>query len=197
MIGSISTSPYVGMIKTPVIPAAAAETVAETSEDVQSTDTDFATVVEGDLPAEELGLTGGTEEFIEMIGAEAFTLNDSPEMLAAWAETQRAMEEMAWRESEEGQAWQAEMLAEQRAQPVDLVVYQGDRIVAFRTENSGFTSLNSMGSLPDGWSDMSAEELEEALEDYALSRGYTIQTQADGLNMTNGEAVDIFNQHGM
>ncbi|MBL3572060.1 hypothetical protein JMJ94_21740, partial [Rhodovulum visakhapatnamense] len=39
--------------------------------------------------------------------------------------------EAAWMDSAEGKAWQAEQLAKQNAQPVELAVYKGGQMVGF------------------------------------------------------------------
>ncbi|MEJ1998905.1 MAG: hypothetical protein P8X76_12360 [Maritimibacter sp.] len=115
-------------------------------------------------------------------------------------ETMARVQEMltleAWTHSPEGMAWREEQLAKQSAQPVELAVYQGDKLVAYKT--SGFTSTNALHSiLPDGWGEMSPNELKQALATEFRNRGMgniSIRTSTEGLNMTGGEASDIFNR---
>ncbi|MEJ2028744.1 MAG: hypothetical protein P8X66_02525 [Maritimibacter sp.] len=133
------------------------------------------------------------------------------------ARVQEVLTLEAWTHSPEGMAWREEQLAKQSAQPVELAVYQGDKLVAYKTsgfqpvelavyqgdklvayKTSGFTSTNALHSiLPDGWGEMSPNELKQALVTEFRNRGMgniSIRTSTEGLNMTGGEASDIFNR---
>ncbi|RAP39416.1 hypothetical protein BYZ73_20660 [Rhodovulum viride] len=97
--------------------------------------------------------------------------------------------EAAWMDSAEGKAWQAEQLAKQNAQPVELAVYKGDKMVGFMA--GGFAARDSIaGFLPSNWENMSIDDLSQVFR----SRGFKVVTAKEGLNMNQGQADIIINR---
>ncbi|WP_299962090.1 hypothetical protein [uncultured Roseobacter sp.] len=113
------------------------------------------------------------------------------DMIARMNETHLRLE---WEASPDGVAWRAAQLAEQNARPVELAVYKGDSMVAFKS--GGFASRDALsGILPDNWDKMAIDDLKDALYAHLSSPGaYRIVTSTDGLTMTHGEAAEIFNR---
>lgn len=114
---------------------------------------------------------------------------------AIMAKVQEVMAMIEWMESSEGLAHRQNQIAIQNTRPVELAIYQGNKIIGFKSEDSGFTGANGMaGILPDGWGKMSPHELKQALNE-ELSNGrngqFTIRTINEGLKMTTGQAMDI------
>lgn len=106
----------------------------------------------------------------------------------------------AWFESAEGQAWQADQLEKQNAAPVELAVFQGDQLVAFKSEGQGFAARGSLSDLlPDNWGELSPAQLRDALEeqlsDIGVANDLSIRIARDGLAMNTGQATTLFNQH--
>ncbi|RAP39415.1 hypothetical protein BYZ73_20655 [Rhodovulum viride] len=145
----------------------------EQTEQQTATQADFRLKLANARPVtpEELGieLTKGSDEFTAIL-----------------AESNARLE---WMESAEGKAWQAEQLAKQNAQPVELAVYKGGQMVGFMA--GGFSGLGSMGAiLPDNWGSMRTEDLKQVFQNH----GFKVVTAKDGLSMNHGQAANILNR---